>query len=278
MKNLMLTLLLIGTSLMSCKSQDLKVMTYNIRLDIASDGENAWPKRANFLTSQVLFLAPDVMGVQEARPNQIADLSAALKDYNYIGEGRDGEGKGEYSAIYYNTKKLKVENANTFWLSETPQVMSKGWDAAYPRICTYGLFTFLENSKQVWIFNTHLDHIGPMAQKNGMKLILAKIKEVNTKDLPVILTGDFNVEPDSELITDLKKEMLDTKEIAHLNFGPDYSFNNFKYDEPVTRRIDYIMISKDSNIEVDKYAILSSSIDFRFPSDHFPVFVKLTLK
>lgn len=273
-----IVLMVVATSFIGCKTKELSVMTYNIRLDVASDGENAWPKRSNFLISQVLFLAPDIMGVQEAKPNQIKDLSQALSDYSYIGSGRDGDNKGEFSAIYYNTKKLKVDNADTFWLSTTPDKTSKGWDAAYPRICTYGLFTFLKTGEQFWIFNTHLDHKGAEAQKEGMKLILKQIKKVNTKNLPVLLTGDFNVEPNSELIQNLKNEMLDSKEMAEIKFGSDGTFNGFQYSEPVTRRIDYIFFSESSKIYAQKYGVLSSAIDFKYPSDHFPVFVKFSLK
>ena len=253
----------------------LKVMTYNMRLDVASDGENAWPNRKDFFSSQVLFLEPDIMGVQEARPNQIEDLNNSLTDYKYIGTGRDGNNKGEYSAIYYNSKKVKVEQENTFWLSKTPSEMSKGWDSAYPRICTFGLFTVLENNQKIWVFNTHLDHIGPEAQKEGTKLILDKISLVNKENLPVVVMGDFNVEPNSEVISSTKTTMDDSKDIAKVKFGSDGTFNGFKYNELATRRIDYILISKLSNLKVNKYAVFSSAIDFKFPSDHFPVFVEL---
>ena len=252
-----------------------RIMTYNLRLDLASDGENAWPNRKEFLSSQVQFYSPDLMGVQEARPNQMADLKGVLKNYKTIGTGRDGVDQGEFSAIFYNANKFKVEKEHTFWLSETPEEFSKGWDAAYPRICTYGLFTSLENGKQLWVFNTHLDHKGPQAQLKGIQLILDKIATLNTINLPVVLMGDFNVEPDSKLITNLKLKMNDSKELAKISFGSNGTFNGFKFDEPVTRRIDYIMLSKSNSLEVEKYGVLSSSIDLKYPSDHFPVLVDL---
>ncbi|MBA6152837.1 endonuclease/exonuclease/phosphatase family protein [Gelidibacter gilvus] len=255
---------------------DLKVMTYNLRLDIASDKENAWPNRKDFLSSQILFLEPDILGVQEAKPNQVDDLKASLENYKFIGKGRDGGQEGEHSGIYYNSHKLKVENEDTFWLSETPDVVSKGWDADYPRVCTYGLFTFKKSEQKIWVFNTHLDHVGAEAQREGMQLILNRIKEVNIQNYPVILMGDFNVEPDSEVIRSLKSQLSDSREKAEVVFGPEGTFNAFKYNEPVTRRIDYIMVS--DGIKVEKYATLSSSIDFKFPSDHFPVFVELRLE
>ena len=255
-------------------SHGLSVMTYNIRLDVASDGENAWPNRKYFLTSQILFNSPDVMGVQEARPNQMNDLKNALSNYKTIGIGRDGGSEGEYSAIFYDVNTLKVERENTFWLSETPNEISIGWDAAYPRICTYGLFTRLEDDQKFWVFNTHLDHVGQQAKLQSMQLILQRIKSINTDDFPVVLMGDFNVEPDSELITNLKKSMKDAKEISNLSFGSNGTFNGFKFEEKVTRRIDYIFVSR-SNVAVDKYGVLSSSIDLKYPSDHFPVMVHL---
>lgn len=268
-------------NLQSCKTKTMptpiKVMTYNIRLDVASDGENAWPNRKDFLSSQVLFNAPDIMGIQEAKPNQMSDLKAALKNYKTFGTGRDGENKGEFSAIFYNSEKVKVENENTFWLSETPNKISKGWDAAYPRICTYGLFTHLETLQKFWVFNTHLDHKGHQAQLEGIALIQEKIKSINTNNLPVILTGDFNVEPDSELITKLKQTMNDSKDIAKLSFGSNGTFNGFKFNELVTRRIDYIIVSKN-NIEVEKYGVLSSAVNLKYASDHFPVLTELKIK
>ena len=274
----LLLLLLLSLAFSGCKSQDLRVMTYNIRLDVASDGENTWGKRKDFLSSQVLFYSPDILGVQEARPNQMNDLTQALKDYKAIGLGRDGGNKGEHSSIFYNTKKVKVENESTFWLSENPTEFSKGWDAAYPRICTYGLFTLLESKQKVWVFNTHLDHVGPEAQRKGMELILKKVAEVNTQNVSSIIMGDFNVEPDNKLIITLKQKMNDSKELAKVIFGSNGTFNNFKYNEPATRRIDYIMLSQSSKFEIEKYGVLTSAIDLKYPSDHFPVFVELKLK
>lgn len=255
--------------------ENLRVMTYNIRLDVASDGENAWPYRKDVLTSQIVFHGPDILGVQEARPNQMADLKSALKDYKSIGIGRDGENKGEFSAIFYNSKNFTVENENTFWLSNTPDEISKGWDAAYPRICTYGLFTSLESNQKFWVFNTHLDHVGAQAQLKGIDLILEKVKNINSYKYPVILMGDFNVEPNSELITNLKEKMYDTRDLSKIKFGPHGTFNGFKIEQPVTRRIDYIMVSKSPEVEVQKYGVLSNVIDLKYPSDHFPVFVEL---
>ena len=278
MKHYMLLFLIVILNLTSCKSQSFSAMTYNIRLDVASDGENAWPLRKDFLSSQVLFYGPDVLGVQEALPHQMIELQEKLTNYNSIGIGRDGANKGEYSAIFYNKNKFKVEKEHTFWLSKTPDVVSKDWDAALPRICTYGLFVDLKTNTKFWVFNTHLDHVGEQARLNGVKLIQQKIAEVNDKNYPVFLMGDFNVEPNSLLIKMLSENMLNTETVADLTFGPDGTFNGFKFNEPVTRKIDYIFISKSINIKINKQAVLSDNNNLKYPSDHLPVYVQFTLE
>jgi endonuclease/exonuclease/phosphatase family metal-dependent hydrolase len=119
------TLLVLILSFMAY-SQNLKIMTYNIRLDVAVDGENDWSHRKDFFTSQIQFYEPDVFGIQEATPNQVIDISNALSQYNHIGIGREGVGKGESSNIYYKKERFSVSNETTFWLSETPNEISKG--------------------------------------------------------------------------------------------------------------------------------------------------------
>jgi endonuclease/exonuclease/phosphatase family metal-dependent hydrolase len=259
-------------------SQTLKIMTYNIRLDVASDGDDRWDKRKDFLASQVCFYQPDIMGIQEALPQQVTFLDAALADYDHIGVGRDdGKSQGEHSAIYYNSKKFKVVQQNTFWLSETPDKPTKGWDAAYNRVCTYGLFLNVKTKVQFWVFNTHFDHMGNVARVESAKLILKKIKEVNKQNLPFVLTGDFNLEDKSESIKLIESQLNDSKKVAKQVFGPDGTFNNFQFVTPVTMRIDYIFTPK-TGIKVNKYAVLSDSKNCRYPSDHLPVYAELTIE
>lgn len=255
-----------------------KVMTYNIRLNTPNDGENAWPNRKSFLTSQIQFLSPDVLGVQEALPGQVKDLDEALVEYKSFGEGRDGNGQGEHSSIYYNINRVKVDEYDTFWLSEKPEEVSKGWDAALPRVCTYGLFSTLDNTSKFWVFNTHFDHVGVEARKQSVKLILKQIALKNKENYPVVLIGDLNVTPDSDVIAETKSAMVDAKNVSKVTFGNNGTFNGFKYDKPANRRIDYILMSKTALPIVEKYAVLTSAVDFKFPSDHFPVFVEFTIK
>jgi len=260
-------------------AQSLKIMTYNVRLDVAVDGENDWAHRKDFFIPQIQFYEPDVFGVQEATPNQVVDIATALSQYSYVGIGRDGIGQGESSNIFYKKDRFKVVQENTFWLSETPDVISKGWDAAFNRVCTYVLLKDLKTKKMFWVFNTHLDHMGELARTNGIKLILSKIGALNTKNYPTIFMGDFNSEPTDDRIIALKKEMIDTREISEKKpFGPSGTFNGFKHNEPVTLLIDYIFVSKNNKFGVKKFAVLSDSKNLRYPSDHLPVYVEIIYK
>lgn len=273
-------LILIGL-FFSCKSEKeiYNIMTYNIRYDNPNDGENNWSKRKEFLSSQISFFKPDVFGIQEGLSHQINYLDSVFVDYKYIGVGRDdGKLKGEFSAIFYNSQKFKVIENNTFWLSETPNKISVGWDASMERICTFGLFQNIKTTQQFYVFNTHFDHIGTEARLKSAELILKKIEELNQKKLPVILTGDFNLTPETAPIHIISKILNDSKKVSQLTpFGPIGTFNGFKFNEPVNDRIDYIFTSKN-NISVEKYAVLSDSKACKYPSDHLPVFIEIIIK
>lgn len=276
MKSFSLLLMLLAQTVFS---QDIKVMSYNIRLDIQSDGENQWSKRKEFLTDQVKFYNPDFMGIQEALPQQMVYMDSTLTAYSFIGKGRDdGQSKGEHSAIFYNSEKFKLLEENTFWLSETPEKPSKGWDAAYNRVCTYGLFQDKKTKKKIWVFNTHFDHVGNTARAESSKLILERIQKANKDNLPVILTGDFNLEPETTPIKLIREKLDDAKRVCTgIVFGPEGTFNAFEFNKPVTTWIDYIFINK-KGMEVTKFAVLSDSKNCRYPSDHLPVYAEIKLK
>ncbi|WPO80638.1 endonuclease/exonuclease/phosphatase family protein [Flavobacterium sp. KACC 22761] len=256
--------------------QNLKLMTYNIRLDVASDGENAWPNRKEYFASQLQFYSPDIFGIQEGLPNQVIDIASALPNYAKFGIGREENGTGEAAAIFYKKDRFQVQQSNTFWLSETPNKVSKGWDGACNRVCTYGLFKDLKTKKTFWVFNLHLDHIGEVARVKGVELVLSKIAELNTKKLPVFLMGDFNSEPDTKQILEIKRVMDDTKDVSKEKpFGPYGTFNAFQHDKPVNLLIDYIFVSKNSGLKIQKHAVLSDSKDLKYPSDHLPVLIEI---
>lgn len=259
-------------------AQELTLMTYNIKLDYPKEGENSWDNRRDWMMNQIQFYAPDILGVQEAMPNQMKDMDSLLVDYSFVGVGRDdGNDEGEYSAIFYNKKKFKMLEGSTFWLSETPDKVSMGWDAVCNRVCTYAFFENVTTEQQLWVFNTHFDHVGAVARMKSVSLILDKIKTINSKKLPLVLMGDFNLEPETENIQMFKNVLNDSKEISIKEpFGPTGTFNGFEFDQPINRRIDYLFVSKD-NIQVNKYAVLSDSKDLKYPSDHFPVFIAISI-
>lgn len=259
-------------------AQNVKVMSYNIRVDFGGDGENNWEFRRDFLTQQIQFYAPDFIGTQEGKLHQLQFIDDTLANYNYVGTSRENsKTEGEFSAIFYNSKKYKVIKESTFWLSPTPDKMSKGWDAAIVRICTYGLFQNRLTKERFYVFNTHFDHVGELARTNSAALIIAQINTINVEKLPVILAGDFNSETNSDAYKLLSAAFNDSKKITKAPpFGPAGTFNAFEFHKPVTTLIDFIFTSK-STIEVLKYAVLSDSKDCKYPSDHLPVLAELTL-
>lgn len=255
------------------KGQPINVMSYNIRLNVASDGVNAWPNRKANVKALVRFYDTDILCVQEALPEQF-DALLEDTDFDVVGVGRDdGKRKGEFSAVYFNKNRFTKKDGGTFWLSLTPAVPSKGWDAALNRICSWVRLYDKLNKKEFLVFNTHYDHVGVQARIESAKLIKQKIQEIAPK-LPVIFTGDLNVTPETEAITTIKSFLTDTKEISiEPPYGPTGTFNAFKWDSPLKDKIDYIFVNKA--FKVQKFAVLSDSKDQRYYSDHLPVFVKL---
>lgn len=267
--------LILAMVVMTSSAQSVTMMTYNIRLSLKSDGPNAWDNRKENVAGQILFYEPDIFGIQEGLPEQVDYLDSALQDYSFIGVGRDdGARKGEFSAIYFRTDKFKLLQSGTFWLSPTPDKPSKGWDAAYPRVCTYGQFQDQKSREKFWVFNTHFDHVGDKARKEAAKLILKKMGSLNHEGLPVILSGDLNLTPDQAPIQMLAAEMQDSRLASKMPpFGPVGTWNGFDFNSPLDRRIDYIFVSMD--VKVNKYAVLTDSRDQKFYSDHLPVFVEV---
>jgi endonuclease/exonuclease/phosphatase family metal-dependent hydrolase len=255
------------------KNQAINIMSYNIRLNVASDGINAWPYRKENVKALVKFYDTDILCVQEALPDQFDDLLANT-DFDVVGVGRDdGKRKGEFSAIYFNKNRFIKKDGGTFWLSPTPNVPSKGWDAALNRICSWVKLYDKSNKKEFIVFNTHYDHIGVQARIESAKLIKQKIQQI-APNLPVVFTGDLNVTPETEAIATIKSFLIDTKEITiEPPYGPDGTFNGFKWDSSLKSQIDYIFVNKA--FKVQKFAVLSDSKDQRYYSDHLPVLVKL---
>ncbi len=246
----------------------LSVMTYNIRYDNPNDGLNQWNNRKEILTNQIQFYAPDILGIQEGLLHQIEYIKKTLKFYDYLGVGRDDGGQeGEYCAVFYNKKQLTPTQIGTFWLSKTPEIPSKNWDAALPKICTYAEFSSKKN--QFWVFNTHYDHLGKMARSASSELILTKIANINKQDHPVILMGDFNALEKELPIQLITKKYLDSRHSTNHFFGGNSTFNGFNIEPEENRRIDFIF--HNEQLIPTKTAIISQLIEQHYPSDHFPV-------
>ncbi len=275
MKKIALVLLMIISN--PFFGQELSVMTYNIRLDLASDEENSWPNRKEKVTDLIKFYEPDIFGIQEGLPHQVQFLNMVLSDYNVFGKGRDGGQNGEHSSIFYKSDKFELIDFDTFWLSETPDQVSKGWDAALNRICTYGLFKDKKTKQLFYVFNTHFDHIGKEARNKSAQLIYQKSTQLNTGNYPVIILGDFNLAPESEPILFLSDQYVHTRRDSKLTYNSGGTFNAFEFHKPINddKEIDHIFVSKKS-FEIKKYAVLTDSYFCKYPSDHFPVLVELT--
>ena len=251
------------------------LISYNIRYDNNWDVENSWSLRKNRICQLLNDYNPSIFGIQEGLLNQVGFIDSVLIKYDYVGVGRDdGKMKGEFCAIYFDTTRYKIRNNSTFWLSETPDVVSVGWDAALERICTYGLFEDKNFGEEFWVFNTHFDHLGVLARKKSSALILKKIKEINTQSLPVILMGDFNSIPNSEPIKILKNDLKDALQISLENLkGPQGTFNGFDMMLPIDNRIDYIFTK---NVKVFSYRHIDDRLNNnRHISDHLPVMIEM---
>jgi len=254
---------------------NLSVMSWNIRLDTPADSADRWDLRKAGVVQVMKEYHPTFIGVQEALPQQMAYLVDNLTGYQFIGIGREAGGMGEYSAIFYDTTRFLVLTSSTFWLSPTPNQVSTGWDAALPRICTYGEFLSNTDHSVLWVFNTHFDHIGKVARMESARLIMDSIKQIITKEPTshVILMGDFNSGPDSEPSEYISKQFGKQGTSIRKTSGPNGTFNAFKMDEPIEKCIDYIFVQ---NLRVSETIHIDKRLqNNHFPSDHLPVWSKI---
>ena len=256
-------------------SQPHSIISYNIRYDNNWDIENSWKIRRNKISKILGQYSPSIIGIQEGLLNQVQYIDSSLIDYDYVGVGRDdGKMKGEFCAIYFDTTRYVLLKNSTFWLSETPDTISVGWDAALERICTYGLFKDRITKEEFWVFNTHFDHIGVVAREKSSELILKRINKINYQSLPVILMGDFNSIPNSSPVKEIKTELSDALQISLEKLqGPRGTFNGFNKDLPIEKRIDYIFTN---DLKVLSYTHINDRLNNnRHISDHLPVMIKI---
>lgn len=258
---------------MNCFCQT-KIMSYNIRYNNPQDNENCWESRKQEVVEMIKYYQPEILGIQEGLSSQVNYIDATLTNYSFVGLGRDdGKEKGEFTAIFFDTTKYKLIETKTFWLSQTPNKVSIGWDASMKRICTYGAFLNKKTKKPIFIFNCHFDHIGKKSRNKSAYLILQEIKNKGIGNERIAVIGDLNCLPDESPIEILNMELKDSYQVSQSQpYGPIGTFNNFNIVNEVTKRIDYIMVK---NLTVKHY----TSIDDRrknnlWLSDHLPILIQ----
>lgn len=249
---------------------NIRVASYNLRMDTPRDSLNAWPNRKENVKALIEYHDFDIVGTQEGFIHQLNDI-LELQQYAFVGHGRDdGQHAGEHSAIFYKKDRFQIIDAGDFWLSETPEKPGLGWDATCcNRICSWARMLDNDSKKEFYVFNVHFDHQGVIARRESGKLMVAKIKEI-ANGAPVICTGDFNSTPETEQIRGMTAILNDAHSVAkQAPYGPVGTTNSFRFTAPMKKRIDYVFVSH--HFDVAKYAVLTDAKDQRYPSDHLPV-------
>jgi endonuclease/exonuclease/phosphatase family metal-dependent hydrolase len=255
----------------------INVATYNLRNSHADDGPNAWPARKEMVKALIRHHEFDIFGTQEGYDDQIADL-AQMEEFDHVGVGRDdGKRAGEHSAIFYRKSRFVLLGKGDFWLSETPDRPSFGWDArCCHRLASWARLRDRSSARVLYVFSVHFDHEGEVARRASADLMLRKIAEI-ARGEAAICVGDFNSTPDTVQIRTMAKAMRDARQASKAPpYGPAGTFNGFRFDQAPTERIDYVFV--DRHFDVLKYAALSDSFEQRYPSDHFPVVARVVFR
>jgi endonuclease/exonuclease/phosphatase family metal-dependent hydrolase len=255
------------------------VLSFNILYGRARTGEHAWSQRRDLVASVIRFHRPDLLGLQEALDFQIDDLAAALPEYGWIGAGRDdGRTAGEYAAIFYRKARFELLDQGTFWLSETPERPSLGWDADCIRIATWGRFRERANGRLLCHLNTHFDHRGEQARMESAHLLLLRLASI-AGGAPVVVTGDLNDVPASPMAQILTADgsRLGNTHTLTAHHGPGWTYHGFDPSPANPNRacIDYILA--DEAFTVCRHGHLVDHWDGRYPSDHLPVLAEFAM-
>lgn len=249
----------------------MRIMTFNLLCQ--GKDEHAMKNRTELAVRTIMDNRPDSVGVQEATPEWMKWLTGHLPDYAYVGVGRDnGKKRGEYSAVFYLKDKLKLIDSGTFWISETPEKPSMGWDACCKRVCTWAVLQIIQTGEQYVHINTHLDHRGPIARTTGVKMILDKAASF---DMPVVCTGDFNLLEGGSLYKQLVGGVLhDTKYLAP-DTMKNATFHSFELPGDENSVIDYVLVN--DKIKPLVYHVVTEGIDGKIVSDHHPVYADVEI-
>lgn len=257
----------------------LNICTYNIRTDVKGDGINCFDGRKPLIQREFPKYEADIIGFQEVKSHMRDWLVENLAGYTVVGTGRDANLSGEHVVIAYRTEKFRLVSLDTFWLSDTPRVPGSrfGTDqSSCPRICTAAVLLCLESGKCIRVYNTHLDHVGRMAQAQGITLVLSRIAQDDAlyPDTPVVLTGDFNIEPDNPIVAGIGAFTSCGKPLTDVTADVGGTFHGYKPDERCIK-IDYIFTN--ANCDASKSFTLKDSENGVYLSDHYPVMAEVEL-
>ena len=254
----------------------VNLMSFNLRNGRAKDGDNAWPKRRDFVAETIRAARPDVLGTQECFDFQAEFLAGQLPEFARFGRGRRADGGDERCEVFWRTSRFERVESGDFMLSPTPDVHgSKGWDAALPRIATWVRLRDRRGGAELLVVNTHFDHRGARAREESAKLVRDRAGELAGDD-PLIVMGDFNFGTDKPGYRTLAATpWIDTYRAAH----PEPTANEGTFSGFVNRksgaRIDFIFTR---GWTVEAAAIDHTARDGRNPSDHFPVTARISRK
>lgn len=265
----------------------IKVVSFNLRRDFGPQRKNRWETRKELAARMISESDAAIIGVQEFLPRMRQDLKEMLEGYSIFGKGRlsgKNPNNDEHSDIIIKNNDVEVASCHTFWLSKHPDAPSRAYFAVYPRICTVAEVKMKKSGRRIRVFNTHFDHVSPLARTFGAKLILEQIHRFNQTDpLPTIVMGDFNASPDSKAVRLMRENLMNYKDVrlqdiyGFLDQLIGNTYHGFK--GKITQKfkpIDYIFVSDD--FEVVTASVNTQSYDGAYPSDHYPISAVLRLK
>ncbi len=256
--------------------RSLTIQTYNVRHAVIDDGANAWERRRNGVVERIKAADPDVLGLQECEPRQHADLASDLPGYEWLGVADDPE-TGMNNPIAVG-QRLEVRSAETSWLSESGETGSVGWDAGYARVLTSARLRDRPTERDFVVYNTHFDHVGRRARTESATVLRERIDALSNSR-PVIAMGDFNTEPGEDayerlLSGDHQRSLVDTRKLASATAGPETTLSDFTTLR-AGRQVDHVLVTAD--VSVKRYVVDESTVNGRYPSDHLPVIVDVSV-
>jgi endonuclease/exonuclease/phosphatase family metal-dependent hydrolase len=246
----------------------LRVMSFNVRVPVDTDGDKRWNVRRTAMVALIEQTHPDVFGTQELVQEQAQYLASQLPSYRWFGKGRRADGSDEHMGVFYDSRALTVVESGDFWLSETPEIPgSSSWNTDLPRMVTWALFERRSDKRRFYLFNTHFAHRDQdeAAREHSARVILSRIATLPA-DIPVVLTGDFNSDPDNGTYRTLTAVLADARSQAIKRQGPEKTFQDFT--TPPTRRIDWILFRA---LTPTQFSTLDQRPGGVLPSDHYPV-------